>query len=116
MNRKLNKLNVELLDPTGVIVDNYSVIYPANDPESSKNFRTMLNFNDEHFYYVRENGKELEKIGSTKNSDPVIPIRWITRQWIQKVIEHDENSSIDVFQMELDHMVKMYEYEKNNIK
>lgn len=116
MNRKLNKLKIELLDPTGVVVDTYSFSYPANDPESPRQFRPLLNFNDKHYYYIREDGKELEKVPSEKDPDPVIPIRWITRQWIQKLLDVEDSTSVDLFQMELNHLAKMYLYEKNNIK
>jgi hypothetical protein len=114
--RKLNKLTVELLDPTGVVFDKYSFSYPANDPEEPRRFRALLGFNDQEYYYVKEDGKELEKVASVKEPDPVIPIRWITRQWIQKVLDTEKETSIDLLQMELNHMVKMYEYQKNNIK
>jgi hypothetical protein len=107
---KTNRIKVEIIDhKTGVMFDQYHVGFPVDDPDSEKKTTTILNFNDRDYYYVRDNGRDLEKIGEV--TDPVIPIRWITRQWIQKILDAEGTSSVDILQMELNHLVKMYEEE-----
>lgn len=69
-----------------------------------------------HILSMTDDIKEPEEISSTNSPDPVIPIRWITRQWIQKLLDMEDSTSLDLFQMELNHLAKMYEYQKNNIK
>ena len=109
---KTNRLKVEVIDhKTGVMFDQYHVGFPVDDPESAKKTTTILNFNDRDYYYVRDNGKDLEKIGEV--TDPVIPIRWITRQWLQQMLEVDERPSvINLLQVELNHLAKLYENDR----
>lgn len=93
-----------LLEDCEVINDDPTTLYYREDePEGLTTIKELLE-------------KQLKGKPKPKDPEPVIPTRWITRQWIQnvfdKVLDSENTNSIDLFQMELNHLAKMYEHEK----
>jgi len=65
----LKKLKIESLDPTGVVIEKYELVYKVSEPESMRVTRLLLTI-DNREYWLRNNGdlNEITRMFSSEYS------------------------------------------------